>query len=160
MANLTFKKGFLALAFLSFALPQKHANAMDYAKSSIHAFTSLVSNNKLTVTIAAAITVTGGYLYHRLAQSYKPLRWDWSNPTYQTPQTFPKGFLFGTGTSAHQVEGNCTNNTWSEWEKLKDEQGNPRVESPSGLACDHWIRYKEDIKLMLHGVQNSRYAIL
>src|SRR5689334_17081565 len=26
------------------------------------------------------------------------------------------GFLWGTATAAHQIEGNCTNNNWSHWE--------------------------------------------
>jgi len=29
---------------------------------------------------------------------------------------FPKGFLWGTATAAHQVEGQNENNNWSVWE--------------------------------------------
>ena len=29
---------------------------------------------------------------------------------------FPQGFLWGTATSSHQVEGGNTNNNWSAWE--------------------------------------------
>ena len=29
---------------------------------------------------------------------------------------FPEGFLWGTATAAHQVEGGNTNNNWAAWE--------------------------------------------
>ncbi|MBP9697758.1 MAG: glycoside hydrolase family 1 protein [Candidatus Moranbacteria bacterium] len=80
---------------------------------------------------------------------------------------FPKGFLWGAATSAHQVEGNTTND-WSEWEKENAERlakeahkkfGHikywerlrPEAEDPknyiSGIACDHYNRFKEDFDL-------------
>src|SRR5437773_2309757 len=57
---------------------------------------------------------------------------------------FPEGFLFGTATSAHQVEGGNTNSDWWEWEHSP---GTPCVE-PSGDACDFYHRYREDVALM------------
>jgi beta-glucosidase len=54
---------------------------------------------------------------------------------------FPRGFLWGASTSAHQVEGNCTNNDWWAWEQAG------RVREPSGLACDHFHRFREDFDL-------------
>ncbi|MCE1255241.1 MAG: family 1 glycosylhydrolase, partial [Anaerolineae bacterium] len=35
----------------------------------------------------------------------------------QVTFNFPKGFLWGTATAAHQVEGNNTNNNWYAWEQ-------------------------------------------
>ncbi len=61
--------------------------------------------------------------------------------------TFPSDFLWGTATSAHQVEGNNTNNDWWEWEQ----RGEGRVfgDHTSGAACDWWKgRAEEDIKRM------------
>ncbi len=53
---------------------------------------------------------------------------------------FPKGFLWGTATAAHQVEGNNTNNNWWKWEQEGHTAGK------SGLACDWWGgRWKEDL---------------
>jgi beta-glucosidase len=57
---------------------------------------------------------------------------------------FPDGFLLGTATSAHQVEGGNVNADWWEWEHRK---GTPCVE-PSGDACDFYHRYREDIASM------------
>ncbi|MBM4465807.1 MAG: glycoside hydrolase family 1 protein [Chloroflexi bacterium] len=57
---------------------------------------------------------------------------------------FPKGFLWGTATSAHQVEGNNRNNDWWEWEK---EPGHILDGSRSALACDWWNRAEGDFDL-------------
>jgi beta-glucosidase len=56
--------------------------------------------------------------------------------------SFPRGFLWGTATSSHQVEGNNTNNTWWDWEHT---QGKIIYGHQSGLACDWWGgRWRED----------------
>lgn len=79
---------------------------------------------------------------------------------------FPKDFLWGAATSAHQVEGSNHNN-WAEWEtenaKIKMQNAelrnwpnyilnnypNPLQEENyiSGRACDHYNRYREDFDL-------------
>jgi beta-glucosidase len=66
------------------------------------------------------------------------------------PWKFNKDFLWGSATSSHQVEGNCTNNNWYKFESAVDEQGTPRILNgqKAGIASDHWNRYKEDIQLM------------
>jgi len=55
---------------------------------------------------------------------------------------FPKDFLWGTATAAHQVEGNNTNNDWWAWEQADDSR------PQSGLTCDWWNRAEEDIERM------------
>jgi len=57
---------------------------------------------------------------------------------------FPDGFVWGTATAAHQVEGGNWNNDWWAWEHTP---GSPCVE-PSGDACDHFHRYPDDLKLL------------
>ena len=57
---------------------------------------------------------------------------------------FPAGFVWGTATAAHQVEGGNWNNDWWEWEH---NPSSPCVE-PSGDACDHWHRFPADIALL------------
>jgi len=56
----------------------------------------------------------------------------------------PEGFLWGTATAAHQVEGGNWNNDWWAWEHTP---GTP-CEEPSGDACDHWFRYHEDLDVL------------
>ncbi len=58
---------------------------------------------------------------------------------------FPPGFLWGTATSAHQVEGNNMNNQWWEWEQLP---GKVWHGDKSELACDWWQNAEQDFALM------------
>jgi beta-glucosidase len=57
---------------------------------------------------------------------------------------FPKGFVWGTATAAHQVEGGNWNNDWWAWEHTP---GSP-CQEPSGDACDHWHRWPDDVALV------------
>ena len=60
-------------------------------------------------------------------------------------QHFPDGFLFGTATSAHQVEGGNAN-SWTEWEKSN---GHHILDgSESGKVADHWHRYASDFRYL------------
>jgi beta-glucosidase len=64
---------------------------------------------------------------------------------------FPEGFLFGSSTAAHQVEGGNANNDWWAWEHAP---GTPATE-PSGDAIDHYHRYAEDFALLAELGQNA-----
>src|ERR1700690_558034 len=68
---------------------------------------------------------------------------------------FPRGFLWGTATAAHQVEGNNTNNNWWKWEQ------DGHTDSKSGLACDWWGgRWREDFDRAVETNQNAhRFSI-
>ena len=54
---------------------------------------------------------------------------------------FPDGFLWGTATSAYQVEGGNENSDWST-PRQKNSEG------PAGRACDHYALYEKDFDLM------------
>ena len=61
--------------------------------------------------------------------------------------TFPRDFLWGTATAAHQVEGGNDHNQWHAWEQ----GGGGRVfeDQVSGAACDWWAGQAEkDIRRM------------
>jgi len=69
---------------------------------------------------------------------------------------FPGGFLWGSSTAAHQVEGGNTNNDWWRWEHTP---GTTARES-SGDAIDHWNRYDADFALLASLGQNAhRFSI-
>ena len=60
---------------------------------------------------------------------------------------FPKDFLWGTATSAYQVEGGIENCDWSKV-------------YPAGKACDHYNRYEQDFDLLKKLNQNAyRFSI-
>lgn len=65
---------------------------------------------------------------------------------------FPDGFMWGTATSSHQVEGNNRNNNWYAWEQ----EGNIKHDHKAGLACDWWGgRWREDFDRAADGQQNA-----
>jgi beta-glucosidase len=69
---------------------------------------------------------------------------------------FPSGFVWGTATAAHQVEGGNWNSDWWAWEHMP---GGPCHE-PSGDACDHWHRYPDDIRLLAEvGFNAYRFSV-
>lgn len=66
---------------------------------------------------------------------------------------FPQGFMWGTATAAHQVEGSNHNNNWSAWE---NEPGRILHDHRAGLACDWWGgRWKEDFDRAEETGQNA-----
>lgn len=71
---------------------------------------------------------------------------------------FPRGFLWGTATAAHQVEGNCTNNNWYAWEQ---QPGRILHEHKSTPGCDWWGgRWRDDLERAAEGHQNAhRFSI-
>jgi len=92
---------------------------------------------------------------------------------------FPKVFLWGASTSAHQVEGGTTND-WTEWEKAErlaaraakraepwpdyilQNYPNPLQEENyiSGRACDHYNRFREDFDIAKSLCHNAhRFSI-
>jgi beta-glucosidase len=67
-----------------------------------------------------------------------------------TLSRFPPGFLWGSATSAHQVEGNCDRNHWWAWEQegLRVQPGGYVHDgSVSGVACDYYHRFDDDHRL-------------
>ena len=67
---------------------------------------------------------------------------------------FPPGFLWGSATSAHQVEGGNTNNDWWVWEH----DAQTKAVEPSGDAIDHFHRYDDDFAL-LAGLGHNAHRI-
>ena len=70
--------------------------------------------------------------------------------------SFPKGFFIGAATAAHQVEGNNIHSDYWAQENLP----HTSFTEPSGLTCDHYNRYEEDIRLLAEaGLNAYRFSI-
>ncbi len=70
--------------------------------------------------------------------------------------TFAKDFLIGSATAAHQVEGNNIHSDY--W--LMEQLPHTSFTEPSGLACDHYNRYEEDIRMMADaGLNAYRFSV-
>src|SRR5271156_5370028 len=69
---------------------------------------------------------------------------------------FPDGFLWGTATAAHQVEGGNVNTDSWVLEHIKS----TRFAEPSGDACDQYHRYADDIAMVARlGFNAYRFGI-
>ncbi len=70
---------------------------------------------------------------------------------------WPAGFLWGTATAAHQIEGGNIHNDW--W-RFEHQKGTIAHGDTSGLATDHWNKVGEDIALMRTlGANAYRFSI-
>lgn len=75
---------------------------------------------------------------------------------------FNKEFIFGVATAAYQIEGagDTDGRTPCIWDEFAKIDGNVYMKQDGMIACDHYNKYKEDIKLMKElGVQSYRLSI-
>jgi beta-glucosidase len=71
----------------------------------------------------------------------------------QAALTFPKGFLWGSATAGHQVEGDNVLSDWYAWEQHPGHIINGQV---SGRACEWWHgRWQEDFDRAAQTHQNA-----
>ena len=76
--------------------------------------------------------------------------------------SFRKDFVWGAATAAFQIEG-----AWDEdgkspsiWDVFCEEPGKIEDASDGSVACDHYHKYKEDVKLMAElGLKAYRFSI-
>src|SRR3974390_1501582 len=70
---------------------------------------------------------------------------------------FPPSFLFGTATSATQIEGGCTTSDWYAFARLP---GAIKHGDRPDAACDSWRRWRDDIALQVPlGMRAYRMSI-
>jgi len=117
---------------------------------------------KKGLVIAIIALILYGVSYWKLNTRDPLLKWDWKTIDVSKKQ-FPKDFVWGVASAAHQVEGGHQDlNNFGDWEKRNKADGTPNIFNgdKSGLACDHWNRYPEDIQLMKNlGVDSYRFSV-
>ncbi|MGJ5036680.1 GH1 family beta-glucosidase [Bradyrhizobium sp. HKCCYLRH3059] len=75
---------------------------------------------------------------------------------------FPADFVWGTATSSYQIEGGATADGRgpSIWDVFTHLQGNIEDGSTGDVACDHYNRYKDDVRLIKElGCRAYRFSI-
>ena len=79
-----------------------------------------------------------------------------ANEAKSFPGSFPNGFLWGSATAAHQVEGNNVNSDMWMLEHLPQSM----FKEPSGDACDHYHLYAQDISMLADlGFNTYRFSV-
>ena len=86
---------------------------------------------------------------------------------YASGGTFPPGFVWGMGTASYQIEGgwNEDGRGMSIWDTFSGSGGkpNPGHEVPGDtgeVACDHYHRFRDDVKLAVSlGLKHYRFSI-
>jgi beta-glucosidase len=81
---------------------------------------------------------------------------------YQTAVTFPERFVWGAATSSYQIEGAATagGRGRSIWDTFSHTPGKVNGGDTGDVACDHYHRYAEDVRLMAQiGLAAYRFSI-
>lgn len=75
---------------------------------------------------------------------------------------FPKQFLWGAATASYQIEGAVQADGRGEsiWDRFSHTPGKTVNGDTGDVACDHYHRYKEDVRLMAElGLQSYRFSV-
>jgi beta-glucosidase len=85
-----------------------------------------------------------------------------AGPDRQAPASFPSGFIWGTATSAYQIEGavNEDGRGTSIWDVFSHTPGKIADHTNADRANDHYHLYKDDVRLIRDlGVKAYRFSI-
>ena len=77
-------------------------------------------------------------------------------------EALSKDFIFGAATAAYQIEGAVREDGkgLSIWDEFCTRRGKIRFGHTGDIACDHYHRYKEDVKIMSElGLEAYRFSI-
>lgn len=79
-----------------------------------------------------------------------------------TSYQFPADFAWGAATAAYQIEGAVREGgrSPSVWDTFSETPGRVRDRSTGAIACDHYHRFREDVKLMADlGIRHYRFSV-
>jgi beta-glucosidase len=75
---------------------------------------------------------------------------------------FPEGFLWGAATSCYQIEGGFDEDGRGEsiWDRFCRTPGKVEGGATGDVACDHYHRWREDVRLMKDlGIKGYRFSV-
>jgi beta-glucosidase len=110
---------------------------------------------KMAAWSALGISTTSAQAVEGVSTSVPPLP---NSP----PSSFPPDFVWGTATSAYQIEGavNEDGRGPSIWDRFVHLKGKIVDQSTADVANDHYHRYKEDVQLIKElGAKAYRFSI-
>jgi beta-glucosidase len=113
----------------------------------------------LGTAIAAA---GGGWLGRRLTAVPPGDEVRAAAPNAPAKEAFPKGFHWGTATASYQIEGawKADGKGESVWDRFSHTPGRIKEGHTGDVACDHYNRFAEDVKLMKSlGMTSYRFSI-
>lgn len=88
--------------------------------------------------------------------------WPWDKLDLENIK-FDKDFIFGTAIAEFQNSGEISkNSTWNRWQNTTYPNGSPHIKNnqKSGVSCDFWHLYKDDIALMKKlGFKSLRFSV-
>lgn len=79
-----------------------------------------------------------------------------------TSYSFPPDFYWGTATASYQIEGavDADGRKPSVWDTFSATPDRTRNGDTGAIACDHYYRYPEDVKLMAElGIKHYRFSL-
>uniref|UniRef100_A0A7S4B6U9 beta-glucosidase n=1 Tax=Chrysotila carterae TaxID=13221 RepID=A0A7S4B6U9_CHRCT len=96
-----------------------------------------------------------------------PYKGDYPQQYIHAGQSFPKGFVWGVGTAAYQIEGGARldgrgPSIWDTFSGGGDSEPDEHMQTKDNgdVACDHYHRMREDVKLMKDlGLRHYRFSI-
>lgn len=182
----------LSIILAYFAHSSNHLHSMDAVGDFANNHPQLVKT-LIGTAAAAAVCKAGHYALNKM--QFNKIHWDWKNintnligktsiqeifkERAQALAQLPgpqNQWLWGTATSAHQVEGDHTNSQWCLFEGTVDENGNrqarilsdgrpavfkdDQIIEPFGIGCQSFKHLDDDIARMKDlGVNTYRFSV-
>ena len=112
----------------------------------------------LFLTIFFSGLAKQGYKYYFIRETTEIQKENIMLNLHKMPEfTFPENFIWGSGSAAHQIEGDNYNN---QWYHMEQNNSNPAIKEPSGKACNSWEMLDEDIALLKElGHKGYRFSV-
>jgi beta-glucosidase len=121
--------------------------------------TTLATNRRTFLSQTAGLAAVMAAGLPTLAKAQPAMQ---PNTTTDDGASFPDDFAWGAATAAYQVEGAAAEDGRkpSVWDTFSHIPGHTKNGDTGDVACDHYHRYEDDVKLMADlGIKHYRFSI-